>query len=376
MSVEGVCPRQFAKVRQAFDEALKARGAGGAAFALVIDDDLIVDLWGGARDAAGTQPWHKDTLVNVFSATKGVTGICFAMLVDRGVLAYSDKVSKYWPEFAANDKENITVEMLLSHQAGLCGLRETTKIEDFYDQERIARRLATTEPFWKPGTRSGYHSLTFGPLTNELFRRAEGRAIGRFIREEIAVPFGMDIAIGLNDEQRARAAETLVPASYEFSDVVGEAGNPYQQAAFSNPSLNPLVTNTVEWRRAEIPSANGFCTATGLAQLYGILASGGLWKGESVMRRSTIAAAGAMRISGDDVVLGRHRQWAAGFVCNTQNVFGPNEAAFGHPGWGGSVAFADPIANCSVAYTTNAMDMVISGDPRSLSLINAVYQSI
>jgi CubicO group peptidase (beta-lactamase class C family) len=376
MNVAGICPRQFARVHQAFDEALKARNSGGAAFALVIEGDLIVDLWGGSRDAAGTQPWHKNTLVNVFSVTKGVTAICFAMLADRGVLAYSDEVSKYWPEFAANNKENITVEMLLSHQAGLCGLRDTTQIEDFYDQDSIARRLAAMEPLWKPGTRSGYHSLTFGPLTNELFRRAEGRTLGRFIRDEIAIPFGIDIAIGLNDEQQQRAAETLVPASYQFSDRVGEAGNAYQAAAFNNPSLNPLVTNTVEWRRAEIPSANGFCTATGLAQLYGILASGGIWKGKPVMRQSTIAAAGAVRISGDDVVLGRYRQWAAGFVCNSQNLLGPNGAAYGHPGWGGSVAFADPIAKCSLAYTTNAMDMVLSGDPRTLSLINAAYQSI
>lgn len=372
--IAGHCSPDFARVRTAFVENFINHDEVGAAFAVVRDGVTVVDLWGGYADSQRRRPWEAGTLTNVWSTTKGIAALCFAMLVDRGRIRYDDPVARHWPEFAVNGKESITVGQLLSHQAGLCGFEQPVTMEDIYDQPRAEAMLAQQTPFWLPGTQSGYHAVTHGVLANALFRRVEGRTLAAFVREEMAVPYDLDIIIGLPDAEGARASEIIAPPNLSSTD-----SNPVpsraQQAALANPVLDPLIANTRSWRLAPLPSVNGFATASALANLYGALAHGGVLKGRQLIGAETIRAASALLIEGQDVVMGLEMRWAAGFMRNTHAIYGDNPNAFGHSGWGGSFAFADPDRKIGVAYVMNRMDHNVIGDPRGVALIAAVLAS-
>ena len=372
VSISGSVSNGFEKVREAFAANFAERGDVGAAFALVVDGQLAVDLHGGIADPESSRPWAEDTLVNVWSTTKGVTATCFAMLADRGGIDYSAPVARYWPEFAVAGKQDVTVAMLLSHQAGLCGFRNPARMEDFYDAEVAANRLAAAEPFWLPGTQSGYHAITIGFLATALFRRVEGRSIRDFVRDELS---HLNIHIGLPVSHAAGAATMLAPPELSSSNLAGEF-TPAQVAALANPLIDPLAPNNPAWRAAEIPSANGFATARGLARLFGALAQDGWLDGRRLVGPKMMALATAEQIRGVDAVLGVEASWGCGFLRNSNGVYGPNRAAFGHSGWGGSFAFADPDAGIGVAYTMNRMGTDLMGDPRNMALIEAVYSSL
>lgn len=373
IGVSGSWTPKFEGVVRAFETNLRDHGEVGAAFSLVVGGETVVDIWGGWRDGARTQRWDRDTIVNVWSSTKGLNATCFAMLVDRGLIAYSDPVSRYWPEFAAAGKAEITIGMLLSHQAGLCGFTTPARVEDLYGGEVAAARLVAQAPLWPPGTASGYHAISMGVLSPALFRRIEGRSITEFVAQEIAGPFKLDIAIGLPASDVSRAAEMLAPASMSTANV--GAGTPAQFAAMRNPPLSPLLPNSTGWRAAELPSANGFSNARALAGLYG-----NLLPSRSGARRlispETLAKATAPQIEGIDLVLGGPSRWAAGFLLNAHGVYGPNPNAFGHSGWGGSFGFADPKAGLAAGYSMNQMGEQLQGDPRAMSLIEAVYAAL
>lgn len=362
----------FEPVAEAFSANFAERGETGAAVAVVIDGEIVVDLHGGLADADQGKPWQEDTLVNVWSTTKGVTATCFAMLADRGRIDYAAPVAAYWPEFALAGKERVTVAMLLSHQAGLCGFRDPARIEDFYDAEAAAARLAAAEPFWEPGTQSGYHAISIGFLATGLFRRVEGRSIRDFVRDELSE---FDLHIGLPTTLSGRAATMLASSELASAGTAGEF-SPAQVAALTNPAVDPFLPNTASWRAAEIPSANGFATARGLARLYGALANGGQIDGRPLVSQTTLEVATTEQIRGLDAILGVDASWGCGFLRNTSGVYGPNPQAFGHSGWGGSFAFADPDRRIGVAYTMNKMGAHLMGDPRNTALIEAIYASL
>jgi CubicO group peptidase (beta-lactamase class C family) len=371
--VQGRWASRFGGVAEAFAANLRDRGEVGAAFALVLGGETVVDIWGGWQDGARSRPWRRDTLVNVWSSTKGLNATCFAMLVDRGLIAYADPVARYWPEFAAAGKGDVTIAMLLSHQAGLSGFDTPAEMEDLYGGEAAAARLAAQAPLWPPGSGSGYHAITIGILSAALFRRITGRSLRNFIAEEIADRHGLDMAVGLPAKDADRAAEMLAPLT------MGSAGigalTPPQIAALANPSLDPRLPNTAAWRAAELPSANGFTNAAALAGLYARLLPS--WPDAGRLASTgTIAQATRWRIEGVDLVLGLHARWAAGFLLNSDALYGPNPDAFGHSGWGGSFAFADPAADVAMAYTMNQMSEGLRGDPRAMALIEAVYASL
>lgn len=368
-SISGSIAPGFERVREAFAANFAERGDIGAAFAVVIDGELVIDLHGGTADPASGQAWERDTLANVWSTTKGVTAACFAMLASRGGIDYSAPVARYWPEFAAAGKQDVTVAMLLSHQAGLCGFRDPARMEDFYDAEAAAARLAAAEPFWDPGTQSGYHAITIGFLATALFRRAEGRSIRDFVRDELG---HLDIHVGLPHARASAAATMIAPPELSSSNLAGEF-TPAQVAALANPLIDPLAPNDTAWRAAEIPSANGFATARGLARLYGALAKGGQLDGTRLVSPEILTAATEEQIRGVDAVLGVEASWGCGFLRNGNGVYGPNDSAYGHSGWGGSFAFADPSAGIGMAYTMNRMGTDLMGDPRNMALIEAVY---
>ncbi len=372
--ISGTCSPRFAKVREAFIANFAERGDVGASFAVVQGGEVVASLWGGYADAAKTRPWAAETLTNVWSTTKGMAALCFAMLVDRGLTKYDDPVAKHWPEFAANGKDGVTIAQLLSHQAGLCGFDTPVTLEDFYDQPRAEAMLAAQAPFWALGTQSGYHAVTIGILANGLFKRIEGRTLANFVREELATPYELDLYVGLPDSEAHRASEIIAPPTLSSTDANPNPSRA-QQAALANPVLDPLSANTRPWRLAPIPSVNGHATALPLAHLYGAMANGGQLKGRKLVGPAAIAEATKLRIHGTDAVLGIEARWAAGFLLNSHDVYGDQQTAFGHSGWGGSFAFADPTRRLGVSYVMNAMGHNLIGDPRGMALVAATLAS-
>ena len=369
IQIHGSADPAFVALAAEFERNFADRGDVGAALSLVIDGRPVVDLWAGSLDAAGARPWAADSVVNVWSTTKAVGALCFAMLVERGACAYDDPVARWWPQFAAHGKDGVTIAMLLSHQAGLCSFRDPAVVEDFYDLETAAARLAATEPLWPPGSRSGYHAISIGVLAGELFRRIEGRSLTAFVAEELAGPLGLDLSLGLPVSQEARRAEMIAPPELATSNMAADL-NPSQVAAYTNPVIEPLLPNTAAWRACELVSANGFSNARSLARLFGEVAAGRL------LSPQTLAQATQLRISGVDEVLGVPARWGAGFLLNSDGLYGPSAATFGHSGWGGSFAMVDPGRKAALAYTMNRMGTDLVGDPRDVALIAAAYEGL
>lgn len=380
--VQGDCAPRFARVRAAFERNF-ANGEVGAALAVTMDGQPVIDLWGGHADAARTRPWQRDTLVNVYSTTKGMTAICANRLLEAGRLDLNAPVAEYWPEFAQTGKAQLPVRYLLSHQAGLAALSTPIPPAKHYDWAFMTAALAAQPPWWEPGTQHGYHALTFGYLVGEVVRRIDGRTLGTYFREEIAEPLGIDFHIGLDARDDTRCAE-MIPAPPPPPGVpspfaaVTERPESLAAKVFGNPLLRPGEVNTRAWRAAEIPAANGHGTARGLARVYGALACGGTIDGVRVLGPQAIERANTEQVFGTDAVLAplQTRFGLGFFLTHSMIPFGPNPRAFGHPGAGGSVAFADPDARLGFAYVMNQMQMGLAGDARGFGLIYEVYDAL
>ncbi|MFG1665754.1 serine hydrolase domain-containing protein [Streptomyces sp. Y7] len=381
--VQGRCDPRFAAVREAFEANFREREELGAAVAVTVDGRTVVDLWGGWADAERGRPWERDTLVNVWSTTKGPTALCAHILADRGLLDLEAPVATYWPEFAAAGKEQILVRHLLSHRAGLSGLREPHSFEQLCDWELTTQRLAAMEPWWAPGTRSGYHAFTYGFLVGEVVRRVSGLLPGAFLEREVTGPLGVDFAIGLPAKESGRVAELVQPPvarSSEQAAIFSQLA-PAALAALTNPVLGAAQANSPEWRAAEIPAANGHGTARAVAALYGIFAGRGTFDGRHVLSPGSAERVREGQGGCRDLVLG------AGFAHETEiglglwlsgpnGSYGPNPRAFGHDGFGGSCGLADPEAGVSLGYTMNRMGPHIADDPRKMALIDALYGAL
>lgn len=369
--IHGHCAKGFEPVRDAFANSFASLGEIGASVSVIRHGEVMVDLWGGHADAARTKPWARNTLANVWSTTKGMGALVAGLLVERGLIAYADKVSKYWPEFAANGKGDITIGQMLSHQAGLCGPTVPTTVEEMCNHALMAERLAAQAPLWAPGSRSGYHALTVGILLGELVARVTGRSIGTYFNEEVATPFGIDFFIGLPQSEEARVAEMVPAKTSNMLDA--NTLNPSQIVALGNPAPDAAIPNQRFWRAAELSSANGQGTASSIARVYGALAAGGQIEGKALVQPSTIRAMTAMQIEGMDEVLAMPARWGAGFILNVGGLYGPNDSAFGHSGWGGSFGMADPKTGLAIAYVMNQMGPDLAGDVRANALIAAAY---
>lgn len=372
--IHGSCAKEFEGVRDAFVANFAAQGEIGASVAVVQNGEAVVDLWGGYADAARTKPWTRDTLANVWSTTKGMGALVCGMLVERGLISYEDKVSRHWPEFAAEGKSGITVGQMLSHQAGLCGPAVPTTTEEMCNHTLMATRLAAQAPLWEPGSRSGYHALTAGILVGELVARVTGQSIGTWFRENVALPYDVDFFIGLPPSEDFRVAE-MIPATTSNMPAP-ETLNLSQIAALGNPVLNALAPNERFWRGSELASANGQGTASSIARVYGALAAEGKIGGKTLVSPETIWRMTALQIEGHDEVLGVPGRWGAGYILNGGGLFGPNDDAFGHSGWGGSFGMADPGTGLAIAYTMNQMGGDLAGDARANGLIAAAYASL
>ncbi|MGW3848627.1 serine hydrolase domain-containing protein [Streptomyces fagopyri] len=381
--VRGHCDARFTAVRAAFEENFRGRDELGAAVTVTLGGETVVDLWGGWADAGRARPWERETLVNVWSTSKGPTALCAHILADRGLLDFDVPVAAYWPEFAAAGKDGVLVRHLLSHRAGLAGLREPHTLEQLCDWELTVGRLAAQEPWWEPGTRSGYHALTFGHLVGEVVRRVSGLLPGAFLEREVTGPLGIDFTVGLPEKEVGRVAELVrspAASSSEQAAVFAQLA-PVAVAALANPPVGAAEAGTARWRAAEIPAANGHGTARAIAALYGIFAGRG-----SYGSRQVLSPEGAERVregqgSCRDLVLGTgfEHETEAGlglWLSGPNASYGPNPRAFGHDGFGGSCGLADPEAAVSLGYVMNRMGPHIADDPRKMALVDALYSAL
>ena len=371
--IRGLCPPKFAAVRAAFEANFAAGLELGARFAFAIEGEVLVDLIGGWADRAQTKPFAEDTLAPVFSTTKAVASFMIARLVGEGRLSYRQRVADLWPELGQAGKADLTVEQVLSHQAGLCGLPGPMEPADWFDWDAVCARLAAMPPLWLPGTASGYHPVTFGYLAGEIFRRADGRTLATALREDVAGPLGLDLWIGLPESEDHRVADVRRPSAMPDLGPMTEA----KRLAFFTKWASPGGRGEVALRRAEIPSVTGYATAPALALLMAALASDGEIGVSRVLASGVAAEAARQRIAGDDLVLPYRMSWGAGFIRNEGLwIYGPGRETFEHSGWGGSCAFADPERGISGAYVMNRQSAELIADARARRLIEAAYASL
>jgi CubicO group peptidase (beta-lactamase class C family) len=376
--IRGCCDERFAAVRDAVARNFRDHGELGAAVTISVEGRIVVDLCAGWADIERTRPWQRDTLVNVFSVGKPMAALCLLMLVDRGHVDLDAPVADYWPEFGTNGKEQVSVRMLLAHQAGLPALRKRLPDRAMYDWTLMTSALAREEPWWEPGTRHGYHVNTFGFLTGEIVRRVSGARVGELLRREIAAPLSADFHFGIGPEHDHRIAE----CAFGAGEPTGAGSGPERQLLLQRTYFNPPgisgvgTVNTREWRAAEIPSTNAHASARAVARIYSALVGDKDVSGVRLLRPETLSEAIAEASSGPDFVLGRPSRFGLGFqLTQPQRPLGPNPASFGHFGAGGSLGFADPDAGLAFAYVMNQPGARWQ-DPRSRTLIDAVYASL
>ena len=379
--VHGSWSPGFEWVRESFAKGL-AEDEVGAACAVYQHGRLVVDLWGGFADREAERPWERDTAALVFSSTKGVTAALVHRLAERGALDLEAPVARYWPEFAARDKERITVRDVLTHRAGLAAVDADLSLDDVLAWDPVCAAIAAQAPNWEPGTEHGYHARTYGWILGEVVRRVTGQSLGAYFAAEVARPLGLDFWIGLPAEIEPRVAK-LYPAP--------EPADPEQRAALaafmgSDTLLGRVLTgpsglfsygdmwNTRALHVAEMPSSNGIGTARALARFYAALI--GEVDGVRLLSAEALAAATATRADGPDRVLRLPMHFGSGFMLAPTLCADAPDTAFGHPGAGGSLGFADPAKGLAFAYVMNQMQLGVVGDPRAERLVSAVYASL
>lgn len=385
MDVLGTCEPRFEPVRQAFVRNFEELGEVGAAVAVHIDGEPVLDLWGGLADVAAERPWEEDTLALVFSTTKGWTAVCALLLWERSELDIDAPVADLWPEFAAAGKDSITARQLLSHQAGLPAFDDPTTVAECHDLACVNARLAGQAPRWAPGTAHGYHAITYGWLVGEVIRRASGRTVGRFFADEVAGPLGLDTYIGLPPELHPRVAKLLAidinrlpPSLLEDEKTQAIVAKIFDSESltfkvFTNPPVLAGVDefNSAEMYAAEWPAANGITTARSMSKLYGELSC------DRVLSTATLDAAETPQVDGPDQVLVLNTRFGLGFALPSDVVsYAPTGSGFGHDGAGGSVGFADRRARVGFGYVMNQMGLSLGTDQRVRNLTEALYSSL
>lgn len=366
MSVEGMVALGFERVRDAFEAGLGEEL--GAGFAVVRDGEMVVDLWGGWADRDQTRPWTRDTIVPVYSTTKGVSALVLAKLVGEGLLDYDAPLAALWPAFGAHGKDRVTIAQTLAHRAGVPGFIDPIDPDLWLDPPACAQAIAALAPMWPPGSAAGYHPLNWGYIAGEIAARAAERSLGTILREDICAPLGIDFQIGTPESEHARCAEMRKPTrAGEFGEITGP-----RKAAFFSKWAAP-VRGSTQWRKIEIPSANGHGNARSIARLFEAYATGGVIAGKRIISESAFAALATRRSLGADLVLPFDVDWRSGVMGNSNAFYGPNPEAFGHSGMGGSAGFGDPVARVAVGYVMNKQSHHLAGDPRSLKLTEALY---
>lgn len=388
--LEGRYEPDFAEVADEFVKNFRERDEVGAAVSLKHEGRTVVDLWGGMASRSAETPWTRDTVCVVFSCTKGAVAICAHMLASRGLLDIEAPVAEYWPEFAKNGKEKTTVRMMLDHSVGLPAWKTPLKANACLDWDYMVEALENEEPFWEPGTRNGYHMISFGWTVGELVRRVSGKSLGTFFREEVAAPLGIDFWIGSPPEVEERIAPVIqfVPPPGAEPAEFGQALLADRQSiqALSLFNNGGFQANSPECHAAEIGGGGGISNARGLAGMYEPFANGGALNGREFVDAAQLQCMGRISVATNrDATLLVPTRFALGFMKSMDNrrrVFGAKDsvvlssAAFGHVGAGGSIGFADPVENLSFGYAMNRMGQGILLNERGQSLVDAAYRSL
>jgi CubicO group peptidase (beta-lactamase class C family) len=390
--LHGTVAPGFEPVRDVFARNFAERHEVGAACAVYVRGERVVDLWGGLRDRATGAPWEVDTLVLVFSTTKGLAAMALAVAHSRGLFTLDERVAAYWPEFAQQGKDLITVRQLLAHQAGLCAIDTPLTPAVLRDLDALAVILARQRPAWEPGTRHGYHALSLGFYEGELLRRVDPfhRSLGVFFRDEVARPLGIEFYIGLPAQVPADRLATIEPLrplshllhldrdTWRFLLAWLRSGL-LTARAFGNPRFGPASEFTgPALRGVEVPSAGGFGVVRDIAKAYGALATGGRELGLAETTMAELRAPAPPPSGGGvDEVLRAETRFAFGYLKPSPGFrFGSGESAFGTMGAGGSFAFADPDQGLGFAYAMNRMGFHVWSDPRERALREAVYRCL
>ncbi|MEU4228628.1 serine hydrolase domain-containing protein [Nonomuraea sp. NPDC026600] len=379
----------FEEVRTAFAANLADNQEVGAAVGVYLHGRKVVDLWGGIADPETGRRWERDTLQVVYSTTKGVTAACAHLLAQRGELDLDAPVADYWPEFAANGKDRIPVRWLLTHQAGLPTIDHPITRAQAIAWEPMVTALAAQRPSWEPGTEHGYHGHTYGWLVGEVVRRVTGRSIGTFLAEEIAAPLDLDLWIGLPKAEQHRVSRIIADAPDLAAmadldlDTLPESVREMMRAFADPTSLTmrslmgvitpPLDHNDPDEQSAEMPSSNGICTARALARFYAALI--GEVDGHRILSPETLAAATAEQVSGIDRILRVPVRIGTGFGLPTPDAFWYSPTAFGFPGYGGSLGFADPASGLAFGYVMNRIHEGVP-DQRAATLLEVVHRAM
>jgi CubicO group peptidase (beta-lactamase class C family) len=382
VTVHGTVDPRFSAVGDAFAANFDRHGDVGAACCVYHRGRPVVDIWAGLADRARATPWTRDTLALVFSTTKGVTALSALRLVERGALDLDAPIAAYWPEFAAAGKATIPVRWALCHKAGLADVEGRLTLDDVFAWHPVVAAIAAQRPNWEPGTKHGYHMRSYGWIVGEIVRRVSGKTLGRFFADEVAAPLGLEFWIGLPEAEEPRVA-TLVPAPEPSNPQVRE-----MLAILMGPDTllgrvangpSDLFRYDERWNRrafhaAEMPSSNGIGTARAVARMYAAVA--GEVDGVRLLRPETVEMARVVQADGVDAVLGLPTRFGIGFMLPP--VLSPAAAptALGHPGAGGSLGFADPEAEIGFGYVMNQMQLGVTGDPRAMGLVEAVYASL
>ncbi|MGW0838719.1 serine hydrolase domain-containing protein [Streptomyces sp. NPDC002787] len=374
--LHGVCDERFAKVAALLSGNLDAGDELGASIAVLVDGELVVDLWGGWADQGRTAPWRRDTITNVWSCTKTVTSLAALLLVERGLLDIDAPVARYWPQFAARGKEGVLVRHLLSHTSGVSGWERPVTVADIRDVPASTARVAAQAPWWPPGTSSGYHLLNYGHLVGALVRRIDGRTLGRFVAEEIAGPLGADFHVGLPDSEFARVAD-VVPPPLRSSGLAGADPNGVAMKTFTGPLGGADESWRPEWRRAEIGAAGGHGSARSLARIHSVIACGGTLDGVELLSPRTIDLIFSEQTDGPDLVLGAHLRFGIGFGLPSPAVpyLPPGRICF-WTGWGGSVVVIDTERRAAISYVMNGMGTGLLGSDRTAQYVKAAFAAL
>jgi CubicO group peptidase (beta-lactamase class C family) len=382
VDVHGRVEPGFERVREAFARNFTRHGDVGAACCVYVRGRAVIDVWGGLADPGTHRPWGRDTPAIVFSTTKGVTAIAVNLLLQRGVLDPDAPVARYWPEFAANGKDAIPLRWLLSHRAGLAHVTATLTLDEVLGWDAVVNALAAQEPIWEPGTQHGYHVRSYGWLLGEVIQRATGMSAGEFVARELAGPLHLDLWIGLPEREESRVARLLPPS--ELGDPVAKAaydafmsGDSLLGRAMTGPSdlfHYDDMWNTRALHAAQMPSSNGIASARAVAKLYA--ACVGEIDGVRLLGADTVKRATEVQSEGTDFVLGMPTRFGLGFSLPPMLSPAVGPASFGHPGAGGSLGFADPDAGIAFGYVMNQMQLGLTGDRRTETLVAALYDCL
>jgi CubicO group peptidase (beta-lactamase class C family) len=377
VAIGGTVAPGFERVAEAFERNFADGLEVGAACAVRVGGEQVVDLWGGIADPATGRPYDGDTLQLVFSSTKGIVAVAAHVLAQQGLLDLDAPVSAYWPEFAANGKGDITVRAVLAHRSGVVGIDRVLSVEEFCAWDPFIEALAAAEPLWAPGEGHGYHALTFGHLIGEVIRRVTGTDVGSYVRDHVAAPVGADFHIGVAEDDLARVAPLLdFPVGALGNDpnpvivALLTPGTPTNRAFMIAPVF-PTTFNQPELLRAQVPSANGCTSARSLARIYGGLVSP--IDGVRLLSPKQVDEARTVHSEGDDLILvGGPNRIGAGFFLPDPESPMLGDGSFGHAGLGGSFGCASPEREIGFGYVMNQMSAQVKGDPRTRALMDAV----